>query len=71
MSTGLSQRIRDTVWQALTADGAGSTPASVHSDVEAEGIARITVRHALRDLVREGRARFEGPECQRRYWRTD
>ncbi len=29
-----------------------------------------TARHALRELVAQGRARFEGADRMRRYWRA-
>jgi len=35
-----------------------------------EGYSLISVRHALRELVRQGRVTFAGADCERLYWRT-
>lgn len=67
----LSELCLNTMWNALTTDGPGSTPASVFDDVKDMGWALVTVRHALRILVRAGRARAEGPNMKRRYWRVE
>ena len=67
----LSDHCLNAVWNALTPDGPGSTPASVHADVHVGGWALVTVRHALRQLVELGRARRSGPETQMRYWRVE
>lgn len=46
----------------------GLTPREVHARVGAWS--RPTIRQSLTELVRQGRARFEGPDCQRRYFRS-
>lgn len=65
----LSKLCLDAVWNALTPDGPGSTPASVYADVE--GWSLLTVRHALRLLVQAGRVRRSGPNMMMRYWRIE
>lgn len=51
------------VWQYL-----GLTPAQVHARMAEWSL--ITVRHALRQLVEEGRAAFTGPNQSRLYRRV-
>lgn len=63
-----SPRVLDAVEGALSRI-VPRTPAQVNET--ASDLARTTVRHALRELVKAGRATFTGPECQRRYRRRD
>lgn len=58
--------LADRVETVLTDGGIGDMPASAHA---ALGMySRVSVRNALRELVREGRAMCRGPDGHRRYW---
>lgn len=63
MST-VSDRTALVVENALKRLGSG-TPKTIHAAL-GEG-SRVTVKHALIDLVAEGRVTFEGPDGRRLY----
>jgi hypothetical protein len=66
----LSRTLIDAVEAALPrADEAGIATRAVHAQVGHWN--RTTVRHALRELVRQGRAGFSGRDRQRRYRRAN
>lgn len=53
---------------AALSDREGRTPRQVV--IRLDGVASTTVRHALAQLVADGRATFEGPDTRRLYKRT-
>lgn len=53
---------------AALSDREGRTPRQVV--IRLDGVASSTVRHALAQLVADGRATFEGPDTRRLYKRT-
>ena len=63
-----SPALLDEVAAALPA-GEGLRPAEIHARVGRWS--PVTIRHALRQLVDDGRATFTGPDCQRRYRRAE
>lgn len=64
--SSVSDTILDAVEAVLPADGNGLRPRDVTGTI----YSLISVRHALRELVVMGRARSEGPDCHKHYWRV-
>lgn len=67
-SPRLGAEILALVEQALPADGDGATPRSLHQALGRGALG--TMRHALAELVRMGRARADGEAGARRYFRS-
>lgn len=65
---GISPALLDEVAAALPT-GDGLQPAEIHARVGRWSA--VTIRHALRQLVDEGRATFTGPDTRRRYCRVE
>jgi hypothetical protein len=63
----LSQECLEIVWRAMPAQAPGLPPASIAPAVR--HYQHATVRHALRILVQQGRARRIGSERAYTYWR--
>lgn len=54
--------------EAALPDAPGEPPRDIAARIGT--LAPTTVRHALRELGRQGRAAVEGADCQRRYWKV-
>lgn len=67
MSGCISKKIMAEVEAVMPVSQPGMTPGELHGRVGQW--APVTVRHALRQLVEEGRATFTGGHCRRTYWR--
>ena len=64
MSTGMSKGMMNAVERHLDPD-VGRTPKEIHQALDLWSV--TSVRHALRQLVEEGRASFTGTHCNRIY----
>ena len=66
---GVAPALLDRVERLLPFDGAGVRPSFVQKRIN-WSTAPSMVRKAIMDLCTLGRARYEGPDGDRRYWRV-
>ncbi len=68
MTNSYSRALLDAVEAATPPARPGARPGEIARSVGR--YARVSVRQALGELVRQRRVAFDGPDCQRRYWRS-